>query len=208
MLLQLACRGLTWSDPILGTPIGEYMTAEAIAVLQVGRSVFFPTAVCRRDLLVRLLTRSLEPSYTDNGMVDGEERGSMSLDEPSTPFVERPETPIDSAHSPPLDPADPEIEICCEDEEVPPSNQVSLPQAILLRRCLLSFSQAGAASLLLDDAAAAAGEEQPPSEQQQQPLGSEGSSLLELLLAHELSTHQKQPAAAGRRSCARYRIPD
>ena len=58
VLLQLACGGLRLSDPYLNTPIGEHVTAEAIAVLQVGRAVFFPSAACRRELLLRLLTRA------------------------------------------------------------------------------------------------------------------------------------------------------
>ena len=37
LMLQLACSGVTWTDPALGTPVGEHLTAEAIAVLQVGR---------------------------------------------------------------------------------------------------------------------------------------------------------------------------
>ena len=58
ILLRLACNGVSWVDPALGTPIGEHVTAEAIAVLQVGRRIFFPTPSKRRELLMRLLART------------------------------------------------------------------------------------------------------------------------------------------------------
>ena len=57
-LLQIACNGLPLHDPTLGTPIGEHLAAEAIAVLQVGRHIFFPTPAHRRDLLLQLLPRA------------------------------------------------------------------------------------------------------------------------------------------------------
>ena len=65
VLLRLACNGLPWVDPSLGTPIGEHITAEAIAVLQVGRRIFFPTPAKRRELLLRLLTRAPEIAALD-----------------------------------------------------------------------------------------------------------------------------------------------
>ena len=30
LMLQLACNGVQWTDPMLGTPVGEHVTAEAI----------------------------------------------------------------------------------------------------------------------------------------------------------------------------------
>jgi hypothetical protein len=35
LLLRLACEGVAWVDPRLGTAVGEHVTAEAIALLQV-----------------------------------------------------------------------------------------------------------------------------------------------------------------------------
>ena len=56
LLLCLACGGdASWADPALGTALGESLAAEAIAVLQVGRAVFFASAAERRALLLLLL---------------------------------------------------------------------------------------------------------------------------------------------------------
>lgn len=56
LLLRLACGGLSWVDPATGNPIGDQATAEAIALLQVGRRVFFPSAEERCKLLLSLLS--------------------------------------------------------------------------------------------------------------------------------------------------------
>ena len=71
LLLALACTGLPWVDPALGTSLGEHLTAEAIALLQVGRSVFFPSFSLRRDLLLLLLSDAPDVARID-GLSTGE----------------------------------------------------------------------------------------------------------------------------------------
>ena len=54
-LLRMACRGFRWIDGATGAPVGEYVTAEAAAVLEVGRHIFFPHSSGRQVLLLQLL---------------------------------------------------------------------------------------------------------------------------------------------------------
>ena len=70
-------------DPLTGAPVGERATAEAIAVLQVGRDVFFASAAERRTLLL-----SLAEGADDDGLppppppaAAAEQRGGDSLGE-------------------------------------------------------------------------------------------------------------------------------
>ena len=55
LLLRIAHDGLGWADPATGAAVGEWATAEAIAVLQVGAAVFFEAPGERRALLLQLL---------------------------------------------------------------------------------------------------------------------------------------------------------
>jgi len=75
-LLQLVCRGGAWEEPpaaavlaaagegaaagpLGAAALGEQLAAEATAVLEVGRSVFFPRTALRQQLLLQLLPSPL-----------------------------------------------------------------------------------------------------------------------------------------------------